>query len=100
LPLGIETSTGKKQKVSGMNASSVIDQDILLKDITLLEFLSSQHIPSPICAIFIDMETQYDMIIGMDIMQDIGLNLLNLSKTTIWNRHHLPFKTKDYFYGA
>jgi hypothetical protein len=56
-----------------MNASSVIDQDILLKDIALPEFSLSQCIPGPICAIVIDMEVQYDMIIGMDVMQVIAL---------------------------
>jgi hypothetical protein len=38
LPSGIETSTGKKRKILGMNASSTIDQDVLLKDITLPKF--------------------------------------------------------------
>jgi hypothetical protein len=38
LPQGTEPSAGKKWKVSGVNASSVIDQDILLTDITLPEF--------------------------------------------------------------
>jgi hypothetical protein len=38
LPQGIKPSTGKKRKVSGMNTNSVIDQDVLLTDITLPEF--------------------------------------------------------------
>jgi hypothetical protein len=42
LPQGIAPYTGKKQKVSGVNTSSVIDQDVLLTDITLPEFLSLQ----------------------------------------------------------
>jgi hypothetical protein len=39
LPSGIETLTGKKRKICGVNASSTADQDVLLKDITLPEFL-------------------------------------------------------------
>jgi hypothetical protein len=92
LPQRIETSTGKKQKVSGMNAGSIIDQDMLLKDITLAEFSLSQHIPGPILAIVMDMEAQYDMIIGMDVMQVIGLDLHSLSEMIVWNGNHVPFK--------
>jgi hypothetical protein len=57
---GIKPSTGKKRKVSGANTSSVIDQDILLTDITLPKFSSSRPIPGPICAIVMNMDTQYD----------------------------------------
>jgi hypothetical protein len=83
-----------------MNPSSVTNQDVLLKDITLPEFLSSQHIPGPICAIVMNMDAQYDLIIGMDVMQVVGLDLHNLSKTIVWNGNHLPFKSHDYFDDA
>jgi hypothetical protein len=79
LPQGIEPSTEKKQKVSGMNASSVVDQHVLLTDISLPEFLLSQRIPGPIRALIMPMDTQYDLIIGMDVMQVIGLDLINWS---------------------
>jgi hypothetical protein len=100
LPLGIETSIGKKRKILGVNASSTIDQDVLLKDITLPEFSSLLHIPGPICAIIMDTDTQYDLIIGMDIMQVIGLDFHNLSKTIVWNDHRVPSKPHDYFDDA
>jgi hypothetical protein len=45
----LKQSNGKKRKVSCVNASLVIDQDVLLRDITLPEFFSSQCIPGPIC---------------------------------------------------
>jgi hypothetical protein len=100
LPSGIETSSGKKRKTLGVNASSVIDQDMLLRDITLPEFSSSQRIPGPIRAIVMDTDTQYDLIIGMDVMQVIGLDLHNSSKTIVWNDHRVPFKPHDYFNDA
>jgi hypothetical protein len=100
LPQGIDPSTGKKPKVSGMNASSVIDQDNLLADITLPEFLLSQCIPGPIHALVMPMEAQYDLIIGMDVMQVIGLDLHNYSKAIVWNGNHVPFKSYDYFDDA
>jgi hypothetical protein len=85
LPSGTETSTGKKQKVSGVNKSSIIDQEVLVKDITLPEFSSLQHIPGPICK----MDTQYNLIIGMDVMQVIGPDLHNLSKTIVWKSNRV-----------
>jgi hypothetical protein len=100
LPQGIEPSTGKKRKVSGVTETSVIDQYVMLKDITLPEFSSSQRIPGPIKALLMPMEAQYDLIVGMDIMQIIGLDLHNSSKTIVWNGNHVPFKSHDYFDGA
>jgi hypothetical protein len=100
LPQGIEPSTGKKRKASGMNASSVIDQDILLTDIALPEFSLSQRIPGPIHAIVMNMDTQYNLIIGMDVMHVIGLDLHNSSQTIVWNGNHVPFKSHDYFDDA
>jgi hypothetical protein len=47
-----------------------------------------------------DTDTQYDLIIGMDIMQVIGLDLHNLSKTIVWNHHRVPFKPHDYLDDA
>jgi hypothetical protein len=83
LPTGIEMSTGKKHKILGVNASSTTDQDVLLKDNTLPEFSSLQRIPGPIHAIVMDTDTQYDLIIGMDMMQAIGLDLHNSSNTIV-----------------
>jgi hypothetical protein len=100
LPQGIEPSTGKKRKVSGVTTSSVIDQYVMVKDITLPEFSSSQRIPGPIKALLMPMEAQYDLIIGMDVTQIIGLDLHNSSKTIVWNGNHVPFKSHDYFDGA
>jgi hypothetical protein len=83
-----------------VNASSVTNQDVLLQDITLPEFLSSQHIPGPIRAIVMSMDAHYDLIIGMDVMQIIGLDLHNSSKTIVWNSNHVPFKSPDCFDDA
>jgi hypothetical protein len=36
----------------------------------------------------------------MDVIQVIGLDLHNLSKTIVWNGNHVPFKSHDYFNDA
>jgi hypothetical protein len=100
LPSGMETLTGKKRKICGVNASSTTDQNVLLKDITLPAFSSLQQIPGPIRAIVMDTYTQYDLILGMGVMQAIGLDLHNSSKTIVWNDHRVPFKPHDYFDDA
>jgi hypothetical protein len=100
LPQSIEPCKGKKWKVSGVNASYVIDQHVLLTDITLPEFSASQRIPGPIRVLIMPMDTQYDLIIGMDMMQVIGLDLMNSSKTIVWNGNYVPFKSYDYFDDA
>jgi hypothetical protein len=46
------------------------------------------------------MDAQYDLIIGMDVMQVIGLDLLNSFKTIVWNGNQVPFKSHDYFDDA
>jgi hypothetical protein len=73
---------------------------MLLRDITLPEFSSSQRIPGPIRAKAMDTNAQYDLIIGTNVMQVIGLDLHNLSKTIVWNDHRVPFKPHDYFDDA
>jgi hypothetical protein len=44
-----------------------------------------------------DKDAQYDLVIGMDVMQVIGLDLHNSSQTIVWNGIHVPFKSPDYF---
>jgi hypothetical protein len=36
------------------------------------------------------MDAQYDLIIGMDVMQVIGLDLLNSSKAIVWKAIKCP----------
>jgi hypothetical protein len=79
-----------------VNTSSVINQNVLLTDITFPVLVFT----TPIHAIVMDMEAQHDLIIGMDIMQVIGLDFHNSSKTIVWNDKRVPFKSHDYFEDA
>jgi hypothetical protein len=36
----------------------------------------------------------------MDVMQVIGLDLINSWKTIVWNGNYVPFKSYDYFDDA
>jgi hypothetical protein len=42
-------------------------------------------------------ESSYDLIIGMDLMQTLGIDIHNSTKTVVWNTLRVLFKTHDYF---
>jgi hypothetical protein len=46
---------------------------------------------------FNNSESQYDLIIGMDTMQAIGIDINFSTKTISWNGNHIPFCPTDYF---
>jgi hypothetical protein len=101
LPRGINPSIGKKRKVIGVTASLIMDREVIIENMTLPEFLSTQRVSGPIRAFVIDNnEPHYDLIIGMDVMQILGIDIHNSSKTIVWDKLRVPFKPQDYFKGA
>jgi hypothetical protein len=38
-----------------------------------------------------------DLIIGMDVMQKLGIDIPNTSRTIIWDSQRIPFKPHYYF---
>jgi hypothetical protein len=44
-----------------------------------------------------DIESSYDFIINMDLMQTLGIDIHNLSKMIVWGDLQVPFKPHDYF---
>jgi Reverse transcriptase (RNA-dependent DNA polymerase) len=101
LPPGINPSLGKKRKVIGVAASSIMDREVLIENMTLPEFLSTQRVSGPIRAFVMNNnESQYDLIIGMDVMQILGIDIHNSTKTIVWDTLRVPFKPEDYFKGA
>jgi hypothetical protein len=42
-------------------------------------------------------ESSYDLIIGMDLMQTLGIDIHSSSKTVVWDQLQVPFKPCDYF---
>ena len=41
--------------------------------------------------------SQYDLILGMDLMQLLGIDIHTSTKTVIWDGLRVPFKPRDYF---
>jgi hypothetical protein len=95
LPPGINPSLG------GVTASSIMNQEVLIENMTLPEFSSTQRVSGPIRAFVMDNnESQYDLIIGMDVMQIPGIDIHNSTKTIVRDTLHVPYKPQDYFKGA
>jgi hypothetical protein len=44
-----------------------------------------------------NVESSYDLIIGMDLMQTLEIDIHNSSKTIVWGLLQVPFKPHDYF---
>jgi hypothetical protein len=64
----------------------------------LPEFSAATCILGPIRAIILDnVESSYDLIIGMDLIQTLEIDIHNLSKMIVWGQLQVPFNPHDYF---
>jgi hypothetical protein len=78
-----------------------MDWEVLIENMTLPEFLSTQCVSGPIRAFIMNNnESQYDIIIGMDVMQILAIDIHNITKTIVWDTLRVPFKPQYYFKGA
>jgi hypothetical protein len=95
LPLGVNPSLDRKRHVTDVTSSTLLDKEVLIKDMILPEFSATTCILGPIRAIIMDnVESTYDLIIGMDLMQTLGIDIHNSSKTVVWDQ---LLKPHDYF---
>jgi hypothetical protein len=98
LPKGINLSQGKKHKVTGVTSSMIMDREIIIENMTLPKFLSTQRVSGPVRVLILaNNDSPYDLIIGMDLMQILGIDIHNSSKTIVWDALRVPFKPHDYF---
>jgi hypothetical protein len=64
-----------------VTASALFDKEVLIEDMIHPEFSATTCISGPIHAIIMDnVESSYDFIIGMDLMQTLGIDIHNSSK--------------------
>ena len=82
----------------GIHGAELLNQQVLLLDITLPEFTATQVVPRPIHAtIYDNPDSVYDVILRMDIMQVLGIKIDCDSKIITWNKNTIPFYPADYF---
>ena len=98
LPTGTSPKTCTGQRVVGVHGTEILNKEVLLEDISFPEFSTTQRIPGPIRAVvFTNTASTYDVIIGMDVMQTLGITVDCATKTISWNNNHVPFRSADYF---
>jgi hypothetical protein len=60
-----------------VTSSALLDKEVLIEEMILPEFSSTTQISGPIHAIIMDNgESSYDLIIGMDLLQTLGIVFL------------------------
>jgi len=63
-------------KVNGIHGSAHLNQDVLMTGLCFPEFSPTQKIPGPIWAtVFDNNESNYNIIIGMDLMSLLGIDI-------------------------
>ena len=88
LPKGAHAKSVTGTRVTGVHGGKLLNQEILLSDIRFPEFSPTQHIPGPTRAtVFTNPESNYDIILGMDVMQVLGININCSTKTVSWNQN-------------
>jgi hypothetical protein len=98
LPLGVNPSLGRKRRVTDVTSNALLDKEVLIEAMILSEFSATMCILGPIRAIIMDnVESSYDLIVGMNLMQTLEIDIHNLSKTIVWGQLQVPFKPHDYF---
>ena len=101
LPKGAHAKTVTGTRVTGVHGGKLLNQEVLLSDIGFPEFSPTQRIPGPIRAtIFTNPESNYDIILGMDVMQVLGIDINCSTKTVTWNQNMIPFRPANYFERA
>ena len=75
-----------------MHEGQQLNQEILLEQIGFPEFLPTQRMAGPIqTTLFQNSELTCNVILGMDVMQALGINIICLTKTITWNGMKIPF---------
>ena len=98
LPKGARPANGKDHNVSGIHGMQLMNQEVMLEDIVFPEFSATQKVPGPIRAIvFQNDHSNYDVILGMDVLQPLGFKIDCDTNTIQWNDNIVPFRPSDYF---
>ena len=101
LPKGAHAKTVNGTRVTGVHGGRVLNQEVLLGEVSFPEFSPTQRIPGPIRAtVFHNPESNYDIILGMDVMQVLGIDINCSTKTITWNGNTVPVRPSNYFEEA
>ena len=86
LPKGAHPKTVSGTNVTGIHGVQHLKQEVLLEDIGFPEFSPTQRIPGPVrTKVFNNPNAAYDVILGMDLMQVLGIDICCSTKTVAWS---------------
>lgn len=98
LPRGATPKIVEGKRIVGIHGTETHNNQVFLEDVSLPEFSASQRVPGPLpCIVFDNTQTLYDVIIGNDLMMELGIDIHNSTKTVSWNENQIPFRPYDYF---
>jgi len=98
LPKGVQPEGGGAVRSTSIHGTKWMDQSVLCTELCFPELSATSKVEGPVRAtIFDNPESSYDVIIGMDLLQALGIDVLNSTKTIQWGEHSIPFKPANYF---
>jgi hypothetical protein len=101
LPKGAHTKTVTGTNVTGVHGARLLNKEVLLEDIGFPEFSPTRRIPGPVRAkVFHIPDAAYDVILGMDLLQVLGIEVRCSTKTVTWHDMIIPFRPSNYFDSA
>ena len=76
-----------------------MDEEVLLKNVILPEFSKSFKIDSFSATIFNSPGSQYDIILGRDMLKQMKLDVSYTNHTVTWLNHTIDMKTDNFHYS-
>ena len=92
------TIAGGGNRVTGVHGTTCLNQEVLFQGLSFPEFSATTRVPGPIRAtIFDNLDSNYDIIVGLDLMILLGINVKSSTKTVEWQGNMIAFKPANYF---
>jgi hypothetical protein len=84
--------------ITGLHNTKPLDQFVMLEGIQFPEFTSTSKVAKAVKAIvYNNNDSNYDAIIGMDVLQPLGFKIDCSTLTISWNEFSVPFRPSNYF---
>lgn len=98
LPKGVAPKTVKGTATNSVHGTKKMNQMVALDGMRLPELSPTLSVSGKIAAtMFNNPNSAYDVILGMDVLQALGIDIHNSTKTVSWRGNVMPFKPADYF---
>jgi hypothetical protein len=98
LPKGAMPETTKGVSVKGIHGTGVLNQEVVLTELVFPEFSPTLKVVGPVrTTVFHNKETNYDLIVGMDVMIALGIEVSCSTQTIKWNDNVIPFQSVENF---